>query len=208
VSGIGRCAHLKSGHITPILDGDALVTDEKTPLPRRTYVLPEGTKEARVHESPSAESPHVFTLEQKQKFHIFETIEGEDGPWVKVCDLEGKYGYITGTTPVFELTKSRFMVERVAFISIVGVLGGIPLGLYTELGAFGIPVVILAMVVIYVFTKMVVGIGGFYEEVPHGPGVPGFDWIRLLLEPLYFVGLFITFMLIGLVYSCVRSTWS
>ena len=58
------------------------------------------SKEADLHADPSSESLVRQKLPRNTRFYILEVIKKEDGDWVKVRDMSGVEGYISGNTSI------------------------------------------------------------------------------------------------------------
>jgi len=94
-------------------------------------------------------------------------------------------------------TRQRFRVERVAFIVLTAVIAGLAGGSKTDLGPFGLmSMVAFLMFCFYGAAKTLLGIGGFSETVRVGAKIPGFDWKRFMLDPLYFIGVCLALLLL------------
>lgn len=93
-------------------------------------------------------------------------------------------------------TRNRFRVERAVFIAITAILAGVFGGSHTDLGPFGLILMVgLIMFCFYSAAKTLMGIGGFFETVASDDQIPGFDWKRFVLDPLYFIGVFVALLL-------------
>ena len=98
--------------------------------------------------------------------------------------------------------RSRFRIERVAFIIIVAIIAGVWGGNKTDLGTFGLVFMVAIMMSgLYYAVNFFVGVGGgFYERVLSEEYVPDFDWKRFAREPLYLIVVFIAGLILGGIY--------
>lgn len=93
--------------------------------------------------------------------------------------------------------RERFRIERVAFIAITAIIAGAIGGSSTDLGPFGLMLMVGGLMVgFYATAKTLLGIGGFSETVRVGAKIAAFDWKRFLLDPLCFGGVFLALLLL------------
>lgn len=103
----------------------------------------------------------------------------------------------TAATQQSKEVRQRFRIERVAFIAVTAIIAGVLGGAKTDLGPVGLMLMVaLIMACFYGGAKTLLGIGGFSETVAADDSIPAFDWKRLVLDPLYFAGVFLAVLLI------------
>lgn len=131
-----------------------------------------------------------------------ETIDGIH--WLRV-DYRGNEAFIPVDVRLEKAVVERFMVEGVAFI----VLSALVIGPFADrlIGSTsnasplqGITWVLMSLTIVYFGSKLLFGVGGFFEVVPDGETPPRFDWRKFALEPLRFLVVLVVFALgIGLI---------
>ena len=98
------------------------------------------------------------------------------------------------------VTRRRYRIERLVFVLLTAVIAGLAAGGYTDLGPFGLMLLVFfIMVLFYSSAKTLLDMGGFSEIVDASEEIPAFDWKRFALDPLYFIGVCLAlFLVVGL----------
>ena len=114
-------------------------------------------------------------------------------------EIEPRVTEETEATEESKEMKDRFRIERVAYIVVVGVIAGIFWGTKTDLGIFGLMIVVaLVLGSLYFAVNFLLGVGGgFSESIPVDEEITNFDWKRFAREPLYFLVVCIAGLILG-----------
>lgn len=93
--------------------------------------------------------------------------------------------------------KQRFCIERVVFIVIIAIIAGIFGADKTDLGPYGLALMVgFIMACFYGTAKTLFGIGGFTESIAVDTKIPAFDWKRFVVDPLVFIGICLVLLVV------------
>lgn len=131
--------------------------------------------------------------------------DGEE-PWFEITH-DGKPGFIAGDVLVERVVQHRFCVERVTFIVATALILGTVIGLMqSEMPTIGIIALIGFLVFGFYYTAgYLTDTNWFWDAIPIEEEMPpSFDWTRLVLEPLFFLGAIVLVFIAACAAALVR----
>lgn len=163
-----------------------------------------------LHESASPDSSVIVVLNEGDYFYLLEDLHQEIEDWLRVRTLSGTEGFIRSDEKAEPVFRDRFRIERIAFIVVGSIIGGLTISPHSET-LFGSNISTIGIIVIialfsmgaYFTTNYLLGIGGFFEKLPSESIIPPFDWGRFLREPLFLVVIIVALFICVLIYGAI-----
>ena len=117
-----------------------------------------------MYTSPSADSLVRATLGRNTKVYMTDVVRTENGDWVKVRDLSGNEGYISGRTPLRAIAEKTKALARKNMISgALWCIGGIVVTVITYNSASGGGTYVVAWgAILFGFIQLIQGIYQFF----------------------------------------------